>query len=122
MARNEFTKQTKREALKRSGGFCEAWGKMYGLAPGVKCGASLAHGVQFDHIILDANSHDNTLDNCAAVCLTCHGIKTAKHDTPIAAKTVRQQDKNKGIRKAPSMPGSRNSKYKRRMDGTVVLR
>lgn len=98
MARNEFQKATKRLALKRSGGFCEAWGSMYGLERGVKCGAPLSRGVQFDHIILDANSHDNSLENCAAVCLVCHGIKTHKYDTPLAAKTLRQQDKDSGIK------------------------
>lgn len=98
MSRNEFTKPTKRFALKRAGGFCEAWGSMYGLGKGVKCGAPLSRGVQFDHIILDANSHDNSLENCAAVCLVCHGIKTSKYDTPLAAKTLRQQDKANGIK------------------------
>lgn len=107
MTRREFTKQTKREALRRSGGKCEAVGAMYGLDPGRRCNAPLGYGVEFDHVILDANSKDNSLENCAAVCIKCHKWKTAKHDTPLAAKTVRQQDKNDGIdkprgfRKAP---------------------
>lgn len=98
MNRREFAKQTKRDALKRSGGKCEAIGGMYGLALG-RCNAPLAYGVEFDHVILDANSKDNSLENCAAVCIKCHKWKTAKHDTPLAAKTVRQQDKNDGIEK-----------------------
>jgi cytochrome c553 len=105
MARREFTKAVKREALKRSGGLCEASGPWYGLAAGQRCNAPLAHGVQFDHIILDANSKDNSLENCAAVCLRCHGMKTAKHDTPLAAKTLRQQDAARGIRKPPKLKG-----------------
>lgn len=68
----------------------------------------LANGVDFDHVILDANSKDNSLENCAAVCIKCHRYKTAKHDTPLAAKTLRQQDKNLGIKgpkyKWPSRP------------------
>lgn len=124
MARSaEFSKRTKREALKRSGGKCEATGKMYGLAPGARCNATLSHGVEFDHIILEANSHDDSLENCAAVCIPCHKFKTAKHDTPLAAKTLRQQDKNLGIRrKGNPMPGSKASGWKRRMDGSVERR
>lgn len=98
--RREFTKATKRAALARSNGNCEAVGVWYGLEPGRRCGASLSGGVEFDHIILDANSKDNSLENCAAVCLPCHRHKTAKHDTPTAAKTLRQQDRALGIKAA----------------------
>jgi hypothetical protein len=47
--------------------------------------------VEYDHLILDANSKDNSLENCRAVCPKCHAWKTANRDTPTAAKTVRQQ-------------------------------
>lgn len=103
MARNEFTKKTQREALARSGMKCEAIGAWYGLDAGARCNADLGFGVQFDHIVLDANSKDNSLENCASVCLKCHKIKTAKHDIPTAAKTVRQQDMVRGIRTKPSV-------------------
>lgn len=99
MGRAEFKKDTKRAALKRSGNQCEALGKMYGLLPRQRCGVSLARGVEFDHIILDANSHDNSLANCAAVCIRCHRWKTSHVDTLTAAKTLRQQDKHNGITK-----------------------
>lgn len=122
MSRAEFTKPTKREALKRSGGQCEATGKMYGLGRGQRCGASLSYGVEFDHIILDANSHDNSLENCCCACPACHKIKTTTHDTPLAAKTLRQQDKYNGVRKPSRMAGARNSPWKRKMDGTTVRR
>lgn len=98
-SRNEFSKATKRQALARSGGLCEAVGTMYGLEAGKRCNAPLAKGVEFDHIILEANSKDNSLENCAAVCISCHGWKTRKHDIPMAAKTVRQRDKANGITK-----------------------
>lgn len=102
--RREFTKATKRAALTRSGLLCEAVGPMYGLSVVRRCNAPLGYGVEFDHVILDANSKDNSLENCAAVCARCHGWKTANHDTPLAAKTVRQQDKARGIRKASTFP------------------
>jgi len=104
MPRHEFTKPTKREALRRSGGFCEAEGAMYGLQFGARCNASLGYGVEFDHVILDANSKDNSLENCAAVCPKCHKHKTRMHDIPKAAKTQRQQDKARGIKKPSSFP------------------
>lgn len=104
MARNEFSKRTKREALERSHMRCEAIGRWYGLDGGQRCSAPLAYGVEFDHIVLDANSHDNSFENCAAVCIKCHRHKTAKHDVPTAAKTVRMSDKAKGIKKKSSWP------------------
>jgi hypothetical protein len=99
MTHAPFTKPVKREALRRSGGLCEAVGMLYGLDRAKRCNAPLGYGVEFDHVILDANSKDNSLENCAAVCIRCHKWKTAKHDTPLAAKTVRQQDKASGIDK-----------------------
>lgn len=104
MARADFSKPTKREALRRSGGLCEAIGTMYGLDAGQRCNASLGYGVEFDHVILDANSKDNSLENCAAVCVKCHKHKTRTHDMPLAAKTQRQQDKARGIRKPSRFP------------------
>lgn len=95
--RAEFSKKTKRQALERSQMKCEAIGAMYGLDNGVKCSVSLAFGVEFDHIVLAANGGDNSLENCAAVCIKCHRYKTQHHDVPMAAKTVRMQDKARGI-------------------------
>lgn len=122
--RNEFTKVTKREALKRSGGFCEAVGTWYGLEEGQRCLMRLGYGIAFDHIILDANSHDNSLENCAAVCKRCHDYKTRTRDIPLAAKTVRQQDKNAGIKAKSSrpLPGSRSSGWSHKMNGEWVRR
>lgn len=104
MARADFSKSTKREALKRSKMKCEAVGKMYGLERGQRCNSPLGFGVEFDHIVLDANSKDDSLENCASVCIRCHRWKTAKHDIPMAAKTVRMQDKNSGIKKPSTFP------------------
>jgi hypothetical protein len=104
MSRREFTKKTMREALNRSGLLCEAVGAMYGLDASQRCNADLSKGVEFDHIVLDANSKDNSLDNCAAVCIRCHRFKTAKHDIPMAARTVRMQDKARGIKTKPAKP------------------
>lgn len=102
--RREFTKETKRLALKRSKGKCEASSPMYGITDG-RCNAPLGYGVEFDHILLAANGGDNSLENCAAVCKRCHSHKTRTHDIPMAAKTVRMQDKlGLGIRKRSTFP------------------
>lgn len=101
MPRREFSKPVKRAALKRSGMLREAVGAMYGLSAGQRCNGRLGAGVEFDHIVADGIGGEPTLENCAAVCPTCHGIKTAKHDTPAAAKVKRQSDQHHGIRVAP---------------------
>jgi hypothetical protein len=124
VSRKEFTKETKREALRRSRDACEAIGPWYGLRPGQRCYSGLAYGVQFDHIDLGANSKVNSLENCAAVCVKCHAFKTRNHDIPKAAKTVRQQDKARGTKKPQRrpMPGSKASGLEKRMDGSVERR
>jgi hypothetical protein len=125
MRRAEFDKPTKRAALKRSGGQCEAGtvapAEWYGLDAGTRCYALLSYGVEFDHIDLDANSRDNSLGNCAAVCKRCHSFKTRNRDIPLAAKTVRQRDKHAGIKTGSTraLPGTRASGIRKRMNGTV---
>jgi hypothetical protein len=97
MSRKEFSKATKRAANERAKDRCEAVGLWYGLLPGQRCNAPLGKGRHHDHINMEANSHDNSLENCAAVCIPCHAYKTAKIDIPKAAKTLRTQDKHTGI-------------------------
>lgn len=89
--RREFTAKTRKAALIRSSKRCEAVGTWYGLPAGERCINDLSLGVEYDHVILDANSKDNSLENCAAVCPKCHAWKTRNRDTPTAAKTVRQK-------------------------------
>lgn len=90
MSRREFSTKTRKAALLRSGKRCEASGSFYGLPDGQRCMTSLSLGVQYDHYILDANSKDNSLENCRAVCPKCHAWKTANRDIPLSAKTVAQ--------------------------------
>jgi 5-methylcytosine-specific restriction enzyme A len=118
-----FSKDVKRAALARSGKRCEATGALYGLPADMRCSADLALGVEFDHSILWANSRDSSLGNCVAVCPRCHRHKTTTHDTPKAAKTVRQRDKADGIRHTRNpLPGGRGTRWKKKMDGSVVER
>ena len=106
MPRSEFSKPTRREALKRSGKRCEAVGVVYGLEPGHRCNAPLDKGVEFDHYPVPATERDsNGLENCVAVCTTCLSHKTRTFDIPIQAKTKRVSDKHNGIRSPSRLTG-----------------
>jgi 5-methylcytosine-specific restriction endonuclease McrA len=99
MSRREFSKPTKREALKRSGLICEAVGERYGLQYGTRCQNNLGAGVNYDHAVPDGLGGDNCLENCLAVCPPCHRFKTS-NDVAQIAKSNRQRDKRFNIRNA----------------------
>lgn len=116
--RTEFTKPVRREAYERSEGLCEGI-----QASGERCCANLKHKrYHFDHVIPDAIGGDNSLQNCAVLCVDCHGEKTTKIDIPVIAKSKRNYDKYRGIRKPSKFSCSRDSRFKKKIDGTVVLR
>jgi hypothetical protein len=103
--RNEFPKSVRRAALLRARGTCEAMGLVYGLAPGSRCHAPLAKGVEFDHYPIRASDGGPaTLENCVAVCLTCHRVKTRTFDIPEAAKGKRVRDRHTGDRSGDPRP------------------
>lgn len=96
MSRHEFSRETRREALKRSGLKCEASGPRYGLEEGQRCNCSLSLGVQYDHDVPDQLGGDNSIENCRAVCIQCHKIKT-RGDIRQIRKSDRQRDKASGV-------------------------
>lgn len=103
--RYEFPKQVKRDAIKRAAGLCEATGEVYGLEPGLRCNWTLAQGVEFDHYPLPATDEgSDALDNCVAVCPSCHRHKTRTYDTPMQAKGKRIRDKAAGVRNKSNWP------------------
>ena len=112
--RKEFSKQVKAQAFLRSNGQCE------------QCGAKLFAGnrsYEYDHTKEDFFGGEPTLENCKVLCRSCHNTKT-QAAAPVIAKTRRQAEKDQGI-KAPSrhpIPGSRASRWKRKLNGTTVLR
>lgn len=122
--RYEFSKQVKREALKRSGGLCEAVGSVYGQPPNQRCNWTLSQGVEFDHYPEPATDEgSNTLENCVACCPSCHHFKTSTYDVPMQAKGKRVSDKHLGIKKPRNpFPGSKASGWKRKVDGTIERR
>ena len=108
MPRHEFSKPVKREALRRSGGVCEAIGEVYGLDAGQRCNVPLSHGVEFDHYPVPATDKgSDTLENCVASCKACHRFKTSHYDVPMQAKGKRVSDKHLGISRPKHQWGSR---------------
>ena len=95
LSRAEFSRATRRDALRRSGQLCEASGPRYGLADGVRCNLPLAKGVEFDHDVPDQLGGDNSLENCRAICVACHKAKT-RGDVRQIRKADRQRDKHSG--------------------------
>lgn len=100
MTAREFPTAVRREALKRSNGYCEGRGELYGLEPDARCWWPLENGVEFDHLLAVSNGGDNSLPNCQCLCNRCHSIKT-KVDTTRAAKIKRQSDDHLRITKPP---------------------
>jgi 5-methylcytosine-specific restriction enzyme A len=115
--RQEFSKQVRRDAFVRAGGQCE--GRPYGERCPVKLTIGKYH---YDHDIPDGLGGEPTLENCVVLCIACHKDKTTKHDIPTIAKAKRVSDRHLGIRKPSKFACSKNSKFKKRLDGVVVLR
>lgn len=76
-----------------------------------------------DHVIPLEISGDDSDENLRPAHERCHRAKTAKEDAPAIAKCKRVAAKHNGSSKPKgTLPGSRNSKWKRKVDGTVVPR
>ncbi len=77
---------------------------------------------QLDHVVALCNSGRNVESNLAPACRNCCYAKTAL-DVAEKAKVARIRSKHLNI-KANSHPmsGSRRSKFKRKLDGTTILR
>lgn len=111
-SRREFSKKVRYLAFERANGCCE------------QCGIKLSAGkVDYDHILPDALGGEPTLENCAVLCRTCHGAKTAQSDVPRIAKTKRQKAFHIGanLSKNP-LPGGRNSRLKKPFNGPAEPR
>lgn len=75
-----------------------------------------------EHIIPLEISGDDSDGNLAPAHVTCHRAKT-KADARDISKARRINQKHTGARKPKgTIPGSRGSKFKKRIDGTVELR
>ncbi|MFC4172675.1 HNH endonuclease signature motif containing protein [Microvirga sp. GCM10011540] len=113
MNRKQFSKRDLTKRLAEFGGKCRMCG----------CTIDAATGLEWDHRIPLAIGGEDTLDNLEPLCIRDHRLKT-KGDVARIAKATRQHQRNIGIRqrKGPPMVGSKDSPWKRRMDGTLVRR
>lgn len=76
---------------------------------------------EIDHVIplILGGSHRET--NLQLLCNECHAAKT-KLDVKLKAKVARVRQRHLGIRKPSRFPGSRDSGWKKKIDGSVVRR
>lgn len=89
--RQEFSRRTRRDAIKRADGRCEGVGMRYGLPDGKRCEAPLV-GPEFDHDRTCEEGGDNSLENCVVLCKPCHRFKSAT-DIGRIRKADRVRDK-----------------------------
>ena len=99
--------------FERFGGICQETGRRIGPADQWDC----------DHKTALCNGGEHRESNLRPVLRAAHRKKTAK-DVAQKAKDRRVRSKHLGIkpRTANALPGSKGSKWKRRVDGTVIRR
>lgn len=107
--RRTFSQKKRAEIVLRQGGNCR------------DCGEKLQPSrFQIDHRQALIHDGDNSDENLAAVCDACHRIKTKK-DVHARAHADRVAVVGRQ-RRGPPMPGSRNSRFKKHMDGRTSYR
>ena len=108
--RREFPTKIKVAAFEKCNGKCQ------------KCGVKILSGAQYDHVLPDWLGGEPTIENCEVLCSPCHRIKTKK-DVAMIAKAKRVRAKHIGADRPKSvMPGSKQSKWKRTLDGRTIQR
>ena len=92
---------------------------------GCGCGVKMAQsgeGVDYDHITALINGGENREGNIQALRRPCHKAKT-RRDVAKKSVTARKRANHLGIREAKHpLPGSRKSKWKRKISGEVLRR
>jgi 5-methylcytosine-specific restriction endonuclease McrA len=91
MSRREFSKEVRRQAVKRAAGFCEGR-----LPNGCRCEWPLSLGKwAIDHINPDGLTGEPTLENAQVLCTACHLEKT-RLDVKRIAQAKRREDAHLG--------------------------
>ena len=88
------------------------------------CGGKINVGEawQVEHVIPFAMGGSDTEDNWRPAHTKCHKTKTVK-DVADIAKAKRREARHIGVKVSKSpMPFGKGSKWKRKMDGSLVLR
>lgn len=89
------------------------------------CNGSIHVGELWDishEIPLELGGEDEGKNLRVAHKTPCHRDHTSKTDVPAIAKAKRRQKKHLGIKKKSTFACSRDSKWKRKIDGTVIKR
>ena len=96
--------------------------RIYQKAEGrcVKCGCEAWAG-EYDHAISLILGGQNRESNIQLLCVPCHKAKT-KLDVKLKAKVARVRKRHLGIRKPSKFACSRDSRWKKKLTGEVVLR
>jgi hypothetical protein len=76
-----------------------------------------------EHVLPWSLTRDNSDENCMPAHERCHDVKTFSQDIPRIAKAVRLEARHMGFKVSQNpMLGSKRSRFKKRMDGTVERR
>jgi len=97
------------------------WEREKGLCMLCGCRLQTGHFI-YEHVrALELGGADED-DNIRLTCLPCAGNKT-RDDHSRAAKAKRVKSKHLGLKKSKNpLPGSRGSKWRKKIDGSVVPR
>ena len=76
---------------------------------------------ELEHVVALCNGGTHSEDNLAPALVAPHKVKT-RADRRVKAKNDRVRKRHLGIRKPSRFLGSRDSRLKKKLDGTVVLR
>jgi 5-methylcytosine-specific restriction endonuclease McrA len=111
LARKSLSTMTRLRVFEKEGGLCHL------------CGFKIQTGQKWEveHRIPLALGGADDESNWSPAHVDCHKEKT-REDVASIAKAKRQKAKHIGIKARSSFPCSRDSKWKRKMNGEVVLR
>jgi 5-methylcytosine-specific restriction endonuclease McrA len=76
---------------------------------------------EYDHIIPLILGGENKESNLQLLCSECHATKSLL-DVKLKAKVARVRKRHLGLRKPSKFACSRDSRWKKKIDGSVVLR